>query len=368
MNIDTKILNQLKAISNIMDLIKHPRELTDNDYEIQHAANPNLSKKEIRKNLFNVSSIGTREKIEQMIKGNYLSTDILEKDVPSAKDLEVMKKHNVIKVKAKTVEHLKNHNILKNGIKNIESVVKSIGNTVSAASNDVSKLVTSAKNITTNFVDAVVKSANTTKNGLAKIVNRFLGIPYKFGGKTLDAIDCSGFVKKVYNAMGIKMPDGTSLQCKVGKVVARGKVDISKLKYGDCIFFAMKGKGISHVGIYMGNGKMAHASFHKGTVVTTLSPYFTSKIVQVNRIVSEEELNKCISNANMNDLSQIKAAIKSKAKTKNTTKTIKNSKKNTNDKTKVVCDNRTTKQNLVRSKKENKVVANTRSDIKITTI
>ncbi len=83
----------------------------------------------------------------------------------------------------------------------------------------------------------------------------FLGIRYRFGGNSIRGIDCSAFVQRVYALAGIKIPRTARAQAEYGITVSR-----EDLKPGDLLFFQTYARYPSHVGIYIGNGKMIHAS------------------------------------------------------------------------------------------------------------
>jgi cell wall-associated NlpC family hydrolase len=78
-----------------------------------------------------------------------------------------------------------------------------------------------------------------------------LGSPYVWGATGPDAFDCSGLVQAAYRAAGVSLPRTTYSQITAGRRVSR-----SELLPGDLVFFYA---GISHVGIYVGNGRMIHA-------------------------------------------------------------------------------------------------------------
>ncbi|MEU7055259.1 NlpC/P60 family protein [Streptomyces sp. NPDC046197] len=78
-----------------------------------------------------------------------------------------------------------------------------------------------------------------------------LGSPYVWGATGPDAFDCSGLVQAAYRSVGISLPRTTYAQIDAGRRVAR-----SELLPGDLVFFY---SGISHVGLYVGNGLMIHA-------------------------------------------------------------------------------------------------------------
>lgn len=89
----------------------------------------------------------------------------------------------------------------------------------------------------------------------ARTAERFVGIPYRWGGDTVvDGMDCSGFVRAVYNLCGVNIPRTSREQFQVGDDVGR-----DSLKDGDLVFFGSSADSINHVGIYVGDGKFVHA-------------------------------------------------------------------------------------------------------------
>ncbi|MFI7411196.1 NlpC/P60 family protein [Streptomyces sp. NPDC049627] len=78
-----------------------------------------------------------------------------------------------------------------------------------------------------------------------------LGSPYVWGATGPDAFDCSGLTQAAYRAAGLSLPRTTYAQIDAGRRVSR-----SELLPGDLVFFY---SGISHVGLYIGNGQMIHA-------------------------------------------------------------------------------------------------------------
>jgi len=119
---------------------------------------------------------------------------------------------------------------------------------------------------------------------LARVVNTYLGIPYKWGGTTRAGMDCSAFTRAIFReTYGVELPR-TSLQMYgVGRAVG-SKQD---LRPGDLVFFknTYSGTGVSHVGIYMGEGQFAHASSSKGSTITPLdNPYFKTRYAGARRI------------------------------------------------------------------------------------
>jgi len=106
------------------------------------------------------------------------------------------------------------------------------------------------------------KSKLTSKKKVIVTAKKYLGTRYRFGGTTKRGIDCSGFTKSVMKKHGCNLPRTASQQASSGKHINK-----KNLKPGDLVFF--KGtykRGISHVGIYLGNDKFIHASSGKGKV------------------------------------------------------------------------------------------------------
>jgi LysM repeat protein len=117
---------------------------------------------------------------------------------------------------------------------------------------------------------------------LKKSAYGFLGTRYRFGGSSKSGgIDCSGFVQKVFRELEVSLPRTAREQFEVGTAVAPG--DLQK---GDLIFFSTYASYASHVGIYLGNNKMIHASSRDRRVV--ISPmntaYYRSRYLGAKRI------------------------------------------------------------------------------------
>lgn len=99
-----------------------------------------------------------------------------------------------------------------------------------------------------------LEEKNNLRYQLIAFAKQFEGNPYVYGGESLtNGVDCSGFVKAIYNHFGYQMPRVTTGQGYMGI-----KVDASNLLPGDIVVYEYNGVG-SHVGIYLGNGMMIHA-------------------------------------------------------------------------------------------------------------
>ena len=115
-----------------------------------------------------------------------------------------------------------------------------------------------------------------------KVANTQIGKKYKWGSAGPSSFDCSGFTSYIYkDGAGISLPRTSVSQSKVGIKISR-----NQLKSGDLVFFNTSGKGISHVGMYIGDSKFIHASTSKGVRIDSLnSSYYKSKFVTASRII-----------------------------------------------------------------------------------
>ncbi len=127
-----------------------------------------------------------------------------------------------------------------------------------------------------NFSDLVLSQAK-----------HYRDTPYCRGGSLTSgyATDCSGFVQYIYPGFKIDLPRSSAEQAQVGKVVTQ-TMDFSKLLPGDLLFFSRGGRYIGHAGIYLGEGKMIHASNRRnGVIVTDLrQPYYEGTFVVAKRV------------------------------------------------------------------------------------
>jgi len=119
----------------------------------------------------------------------------------------------------------------------------------------------------------------STDNRMMDEIESWMGTPYQYGGESRSGVDCSGFTQAVYRSVSIEIPRTASQQAEYAR-----EVDTGGIRFGDLVFFNTEGSGISHVGIYIGNGFFAHASSSRGVVRESLSKeYYASRIVSVGR-------------------------------------------------------------------------------------
>lgn len=118
-------------------------------------------------------------------------------------------------------------------------------------------------------------------NKIKKSAYSFLGARYRFGGNSRNALDCSSFTQQVFREQKVNLPRTAREQFYVGNEVMRG--DLQK---GDLVFFQTYARFPSHVGIYLGNRKMIHASSRdRRVVISTMdTPYYTSRFLGARRV------------------------------------------------------------------------------------
>jgi cell wall-associated NlpC family hydrolase len=124
--------------------------------------------------------------------------------------------------------------------------------------------------------------ASSGSDSVVRAAYRHLGKAYVWGASGPGAFDCSGYTAYVMRQFGVNLPHSSVQQFGVGRAVAR-----NGLLPGDLVFFATRGAGISHVGIYIGNNRMIHASTPStGVIVSSLGePYYASRYVGARRVL-----------------------------------------------------------------------------------
>ncbi len=110
------------------------------------------------------------------------------------------------------------------------------------------------------------------------------GHKYVWGAENDGCYDCSGLTYYTYGSMGIEIPRVARDQYKVGTPIPR-----DQLQKGDLVFFdtsKSRSGRVTHVGIYLGNGKFQHASSSKGRVVISSlnSPYYSNRYLGARRV------------------------------------------------------------------------------------
>jgi cell wall-associated NlpC family hydrolase len=117
---------------------------------------------------------------------------------------------------------------------------------------------------------------------LVRQVMTWIGTPYLFGGESRRGVDCSAFTRAVYrDGFGVKLPRNARAQYEQGRAVSA-----KALIPGDLLFFDTLDRGhVTHVGVYVGDGRFAHASSSRGVVIVALEkPYYQHAWVGARRL------------------------------------------------------------------------------------
>ncbi|MBK0381178.1 C40 family peptidase [Mucilaginibacter segetis] len=136
-----------------------------------------------------------------------------------------------------------------------------------------------AKDYLSQIMGVALSATSNLK--LFNFVHDWIGTPYRFGGNTRKGIDCSAFTKQLYS-------DVFNLSIRRNSRDIFKMVDpISKddLKEGDLVFFKIHSRKISHVGIYLGDGKFAHASSHGVAISNLADAYYARYFYKGGRLL-----------------------------------------------------------------------------------
>lgn len=127
------------------------------------------------------------------------------------------------------------------------------------------------------------KFDNPIVEELVKEASNWIGVPYNYGGMSQEGTDCSGFVMQIFVACtDIALPRNSRAQHEFCEIIAK-----EDLIPGDLVFFATGSdiNRVSHVGFYIGNGEMIHASSSRGVIISSLSQnYYTKRFHSAGRI------------------------------------------------------------------------------------
>lgn len=155
-----------------------------------------------------------------------------------------------------------------------------------------------------------VDSRNPTADNIIETAKQFIGVPYMWGGTSIKAVDCSGFMKSSYFLNGVVLARDASQQCLTGDDVdIKEYVDggnhtveaLKNLQKGDLIFFGRKATAeqkerITHVGMYIGNGIFIHSAtkVRINSLIPTDSNYYdgSKRLVRAQRVIGNVDNGK----------------------------------------------------------------------------
>lgn len=114
-----------------------------------------------------------------------------------------------------------------------------------------------------------------------RVIAKYMSVPYRSGGTGKLGLDCSGFVYVVYRDY-----DGTRLPLTVRSIYRLdNRVEYEDVSYGDLVFFKIDKRRVSHVGIYLGEGKFVHASESRGVTIDDLvDDYWAERYAGARRV------------------------------------------------------------------------------------
>ena len=132
------------------------------------------------------------------------------------------------------------------------------------------------------------ESVHSVRDSLVSVARAQVGTRYVFGGTTPNGFDCSGLVKYVMAAMRVDLPRTAAQQARIGSEVSR-----DRLRPGDLLTFGKGKRGVSHIGIYVGEGRYIHASPRAGRVIESDLSRTSSPLIRawrgVRRVVAGAE-------------------------------------------------------------------------------
>lgn len=141
----------------------------------------------------------------------------------------------------------------------------------------------------TNQPKAIPKIEMSQEDSIIHYAETFIGVPYKYGGKSEKGFDCSGFTGYVLENFGCELPRSARDQQK-----AVEKIAIKHVQKGDLVFFGKKRGAITHVGIVVSEKgeelTMIHASSSRGIMVSNIEndTYWKPKLRYAGRVIKRE--------------------------------------------------------------------------------
>jgi len=118
-----------------------------------------------------------------------------------------------------------------------------------------------------------INEGKKRNKSLYTFIEEWYGTPYRFGGTGKNGIDCSAFTRLLYE----EVYNMDLLRTSVEQFSNALYIRRDELKEGDLVFFKIRSKRISHVGVYLYDGKFVHASVSQGVVISDLNDAYWTR-------------------------------------------------------------------------------------------
>jgi cell wall-associated NlpC family hydrolase len=145
-------------------------------------------------------------------------------------------------------------------------------------------LASSASSAFAAPLDGPPEPDHSPGDDVADYAEQYIGSPYRWGGTSPTGFDCTGFVMYVYSHFGVYMPHN-----EAGQLASGERISTDDLEPGDILIFANTyRRGLSHAGIYVGNGQFVHAADERhGVIISSLGDgYWSSRFAGASRAIA----------------------------------------------------------------------------------
>lgn len=125
------------------------------------------------------------------------------------------------------------------------------------------------------YDNSATSLSSPVQKSVVRTAEAWLGTPYCYGGSSPQCVDCSGFVINVFRAVNVQLPRTSR------EMYAQGKaIQLDDISIGDLVFFDFERDGsVGHVGMYIGNGEVIHASTSRGVIIQPLEDDYLRRFV-----------------------------------------------------------------------------------------